>query len=185
MGAAKNSKELESLKEQAKELGISFSPNIGLKALQDKVNLALAKTNNEPKEEPKEVNSDVMKTLSGMRAATRLHRVIVNCLHPDKVNYKVELISVGNTKYGFVTRAIPFGTPWHVEEIIYQYLKNKIFYHTTVKDVRENGIIKKVIIHTKKNMYEVKDLPPLTPEEIEQLALDQSASGRIRDDLDN
>lgn len=184
MGAAKNSKELELLKEQARELGISFSPNIGLESLKNKINIAMAKANvAEP--EAKEENSDVVKTISGMRAATRLHRVIINCLHPDRVNYKVDLVSVGNTKYGFVTRAFPLGSAWHVEDILYKYLKNKTFYHTIVKDIKENGVTKKVILHERKHMYEVRDLPPLTQEEIDKLAVDQSASGRLRDDLDN
>ena len=62
MGAAKNSKELELLKEQARELGISFSPNIGLESLKNKINIAMAKANvAEP--EAKEENSDVVKNV--------------------------------------------------------------------------------------------------------------------------
>ena len=184
MGAAKSSQELDALKEQAKELGITFSPNIGLDALQKKVNYALGSQLTNEETTPKET-TEVQKTLLGIKEATKLHRVIVNCLHPDKRNYSVELISVGNTKYGFVTRAIKLGEPWHIEDILYRYLKNKKYYNNYVKEKTINGIKRYQIINELKNEYEVTDLPPLTMEELEKLKIDQSSSGRIKDDLDN
>jgi len=185
MGAAKSSKELDTLKEQAKELGITFSPNIGLDALQKKIDIALGSANAEETSdsEPSGVKEEtsVQKTINGIKDATKLHRVIVACVHPDKVDLKVEVISVGNTKYGFVSRAIPFNTPWHVEDIIYKYLKSKTFFKTTVTSKTVNGARVQERKTEELQEYNVQDLPPLTKDELAKLALDQTASGRLLD----
>lgn len=185
MGAAKSSKELDALKEQAKELGISYSPNIGLEALQKKVQLALGNSyakQAEPQPEEK-INKEVVQTLSGMKNATKLHRVVINCLNPDKLDLKTEILSVGNTKYGFITRAFRFGVPWHVEDFLYKHLKNKKFFNTRDEIKYINGVKRNRRVTELVPEYEVRDLPPLTQEELKKLALDQSASGRLRDDL--
>lgn len=182
MGAAKSSKELDTLKEQAKDLGITFSPNIGLDALKKKIELTLGSANSDSIPEAEPELTETQKTIKGIKEATKLHRVIVNCLHPDKRDLKVEVIAVGNTKYGFVNRAIYLGTPWHVEDILYKYLKEKKYYKIEVNTKTVNGakIRERKAVPT--NEYDVQDLPPLTKEEIEQLALDQSASGRLKDE---
>lgn len=214
MGAAKKSPKLEMLKNQAKALGITFSPNIGYDKLLEKVkeashnenidalleeagnpepetNTVAVESKSVPVAQPKhELDfdhvtkeelasmSEVERTIFKKKKATRLRRVIVNCLNAKKQDLPGEVITVGNSVLGSITKYIPFGIPWHIPEFIYNnLLERKYLYHgVTTRDLktgREERFTKMM------PEYSIQDLPPLTKEELKQLAQEQAAGNRI------
>lgn len=106
----------------------------------------------------------------------RLLRVNVTCLDPMKKEYKGEIFTVGNDVIGSVKKYVPFNTTdgWHVPAIIVQQLRDKecqIFQsvkNDKGQEIRTGKTIK---------AYIVQELPPLTPEELAELAKVQSAQG--------
>ena len=94
-------------------------------------------------------------------------------MNPGKKEWHGEFISVGSAKLGTFKKFIPFGTgePYHVPRIIYNELKAKQcsqFY--TVKGHGKQKVRKSKLI----NEYVIDELPPITIQELKDLALQQA-----------
>lgn len=169
--------ELSALKARADLLGIQYHPSIGLEKLREKVNTALnAKT---PAEEAKSAEEqEAAERVRLLEEATKLVRIRVNCMNPAKKEWQGEIFSVGNSIVGTHKKFVPYNSEegWHVPHIIYQHLvarECQIF--VTVRDERGNSRRQGKLIKE----FSVDLLPPLTAEELAELARRQAMANSI------
>ena len=172
---------LQALKNKADMLGITYHPSIGLEKLKEKVEAKLAEQPKEdpldagtvPHLQPKESHQD--KVLR----ASKLVRVIVNTRDQNKQDWPGEIISAGNSTVGFFKKYIPFGSEWHVPQIILNTLRSK---KTQVFIPKVDSKGNKTKVPKLINAYTIEVLDPLTVEEVKELAAAQQGSGRIEDE---
>ena len=173
--------ELEALKARASLLGVKFHPSISLEKLREKVNAAMTSTEahaeeaviEEAKEETVGEKRKRLKT-----EALKLVRIRMTCLNPAKKEWEGEIITVGNALIGSVKKFVPFNADdgWHVPYVIYQELKERqcqVFF--TAKDGRGNSVRKGKLIKE----FAIEVLPPLSQEELDELARRQAMSKAI------
>lgn len=200
--------QLVSLKARADMMGITYHPNIGLKALQEKVNIILRmpegttdhaieaghpdNTSNHSEDfveySAEELESGLIKPgtvkLSeaelrnqSIQDARRLVRIRATNMNPNKRDWTGEVLTVSNRVVGTHKKFVPFNgaVPYHVPNMIYQMMKERkcqIF----VSGKGENG--QDVKRAQTMNEFNIEVLPPLTMEEIRDLAQRQAmASG--------
>ena len=172
--------QLAMLKTKADTLGVTYSPNIGVDALREKIN---AKMNgeSEKKEEVKASEAPREKTKMELRQeafleATRLVRCRITCMNPSKADLPGEIFTVSNNVVGAIKRYIPYSEQvdgWHVENMLLDMLKEKQFQQLRTKKGPNNQILPE----TKwVREYAIEELPPLTPEELKVLANKQAAA---------
>lgn len=188
--------ELTVLKERAKSMGLTFSPNIGLAALRGKVNEHLASGdpapagssaddgNDESDANDKDPAPAKIETFAEMRTRVRkeqlrLVRLRIMNMNPEKKDYPGEIFTVANEVVGIVKKFIPYGAAtddgYHVPWIIYKQLRARKFQqHTTRKDPRVPG----GVVHDYRMVpeFNLEVLPDLTQEELDRLAAAQAAA---------
>lgn len=175
--------ELTALKARADLLGLSYHPSIGVEKLRTKINDALA---DEPAEEEPKQPQVVQKKkeslsdqrMSKRREAGQLIRIRVSCMNPAKNEWEGELFTCGNAVVGTYTRYVPFNAEdgWHVPRIIYNMMiERQCQIFTSIRDARGNTTRKGKLIKE----FAIEVLPPLTPEELAELARRQAASHAI------
>lgn len=170
--------ELAALKARADMLGLTYHPSIGVEKLREKVNAALAPPAEEPKVEEAAEESIAARNTRLKREASKLVRIRVTCMNPAKKEWEGEIFSIGNAVVGSFTKYVPFNTEdgWHVPEMIKQMIQDRqcqVFY--TVSDSRGNKSRKGKLIKE----FSVEVLPPLTAEELHDLAQRQAMSNSI------
>lgn len=175
--------ELAALKSRADMMGISYHPSIGLEKLREKVNAAIEGKADETKQETAVAVSASGETEGQRNArlkkeASKLVRIRVSCMNPAKKEWEGEIFSIGNAVVGSFTKYVPFNTEdgWHVPHMMYQMIKDRecqVFY--TVTDSRGNKTRKGKLIKE----FNVEVLPPLTPEELHDLAQRQAMAKSI------
>lgn len=179
--------ELETLKARADRLGIKYHPSIGLDKLREKVAEALAEPSTDAKD--KEPSAPVVggeapaETLGQKRKrlkdeATRLVRIRLTCMNPAKREWDGEIITVGNSLVGSLTKFVPFNAEdgWHVPHMMYLFLKERqcpIFF--TEKSHRGVAVRKSKLIKE----FAIEVLPDLTAEELHDLAQRQAMAKSI------
>ena len=171
--------ELAVLKARADALGISYHPSIGVEKLREKVNAALKK-DEAPQEAP---TADAKETESQRRnrlreEASKLVRIRLTCMNPHKKEWDGEFITAGNSVVGSFTKYIPFNADegWHVPHIIYEQLRDRecqVF--VTVRDSKGNATRKGKTIKE----FAIEVLPPLTEEELKDLAQRQAMAKSV------
>ena len=79
-------------------------------------------------------------------------------------------------------RYIPFNVPWHIEYMLLKELESA--HHFTLEDVMQKAPDGRDIPSEPREIqvksFHIENLPPLTDEELEELAVAQNAQGRIR-----
>lgn len=168
--------ELATLKERADKMGITYSPNIGVEKLKEKINAVL--NINETKSDEVE-DKEEAKRLKQMKNAMKLVRVIVTPTQSTKTELHGEIFTVSNSLVGTVKKYVPFGVEvgYHISQIIYDAIKDKKANHFYTQ--RVNGVdIRK---YRSMPAYNVVVLDPLTEEELKNLADDQRARNAIGD----
>ena len=174
--------ELDALKARANLLGVKFHPSISLEKLREKVNAAVTSEGeaeeapNTPSETKEETIGEKRKRLKA--EALKLIRIRLTCLNPAKKEWDGEIITVGNSLIGSVKKFVPFNADdgWHVPHVIYQQLKERqcqVFY--TATDARGNKVRKGKLIKE----FAIEVLPPLTKEELGELARRQTMAKAI------
>ena len=174
--------ELEALKARANLLGVKFHPSISLEKLREKVNAAV--TSEGEAEEPSNSSPEAKEETIGEKRkrlkteSLKLVRIRLTCLNPAKKEWEGEIITVGNSLIGSVKKFVPFNADdgWHVPHVIYQQLKERqcqIFY--TATDARGNKVRKGKLIKE----FAIEVLPPLTKEELDELARRQAMAKAI------
>lgn len=182
--------ELSTLKARAAQLGISHNANIGVAKLKAKIDTVLNETvpeeeaeeEIEQEDEVAEAKPKVVKlTPAQARAekiqarkkeASKLIRVQVTCMNPNKKDWEGEIISAGSARVGTFTKFVPFNATdgWHLPKILVDMLKAKQFIsRSTEKQGNREVNITKLMPE-----YAINFLPPLTPAELKALAQRQA-----------
>ena len=188
--------ELQQLKQRAKLMGIKFPNNIGLEALKSKVNGALAESGEDDTEfddvtltetEGSKVSQGISpKALAALEKKSlknklsRLVRIRLSSNNPAHQKHQGYLANVGNAEFGQYKKFIPYDTEWHVPYFIFQNLKNERFFQSFVekRNLATGRKTKKSVI---KKEFVVEELPPLTEDELKDLAAQQRATMSIDD----
>ena len=182
--------ELSMLRERAKMMGIRVPPKIGIetlkKKIQDRLDGVTSKENDMEEEvQPKKERAKT-KAETDQEIRERLWKeqlALVRCriynLDPSKRDLKGEIITVANRYIGTVRKFIPFGEAtdngYHIPKIIYEDLKSRKFQQVSTR--QKNGQIEVSTRFVPE--YNIEVLPPLTKEEIQELALKQAAAQRL------
>ena len=173
--------ELTTLKARADLLGISYHPSIGLEKLREKINAA---TSDEAAAAPVKAVAPADEETANQRRirlkkqALELVRIRVTCMNPAKAEWEGEIFTVGNSAVGSVTKYIPFNADagWHVPRIIYtQLVERQCQVFVTKTDSRGNKSRQGKLIKE----FAIEVLPPLTPEELRDLAQRQAMAKSI------
>lgn len=187
--------ELTLLKARAKMMGIQHSNNIGIEALKAKI-----AAHTEPRKEPKDtppvpvpparvaaVAPPTAPTSGPVAQKTlrqklweenmRLVRLRITNLDPKKKDLPGEIITVANRFIGTVRKYVPYGEVteegYHVPYCIYTMLKERRFLNIRITKKRGQE-------HIEQNWapeFALEVLPPLTPAELQKLAIAQKAAG--------
>lgn len=171
------SDELASLKARADMLGIAYHPSIKVEKLREKVNTAMTT----PTAKELELDAAAQEAAEQQKhidEASKLVRIVAVCMNPNKKEWVGEIYTVSNSVVGTFKKYVPFNVDegWHVPNIIYQHLVQRecqVFY--TVKDARGNSVRKGKLIKE----FAINVLPPLTSEELRDLAQKQAMSHAI------
>lgn len=167
MTDTKQPSELETLKQRADDMGIKYSPNIGVDTLRTKVNDAL-----QPKEKAKVVINPTTgsKYQDLVNEATKLIRVRVTNLNPNKKHSDGEFFRTGNSVISTISRFVPFESDTHVEQMLLNLINNRK-YATVREEKTPDG---KKPVRSLRKEFQVEVLPALTKKELEELATEQS-----------
>lgn len=170
--------ELDSLKARADMLGIPYHPNIGVDKLRDKVAAAISTTSAPVVTTAPVVESENAIRGRHMREAAELVRVRVSCMNPNKKEWEGEIFTVGNSVVGTFKKFVPFNIDegWHVPRIIYnQLVERQCQIFVAHKDERGNSTRRSKTIKE----FSVEVLPPLTADELAELARRQAMAHSI------
>ena len=172
--------ELDILKAQADRMGISYKANISLTTLKAKIQLVQDGESLDPEASRVDTTAQEDKAAEVYQEAMKLVRVQITPLDTNKAtNYDCDFFTAGNSIVGNVTRNIPFGRPWHVEQILVNAIKEKTYQQfTTKKNAQGADVV------TKRNVpaYSVVELPPLTAQELKDLADLQARTNALEDE---
>lgn len=172
--------ELDILKAQADRMGIPYKANISLTTLKAKIQLVQEGESLEPEASRVVNTTQEDKAAEVYQEAMKLVRVQITPLDTNKAtNYDCDFFTAGNSVVGNVTRNIPFGRPWHVEQILVNAIKEKTYQQfTTKKNAQGADVV------TKRNVpaYSVVELPALTAQELKDLADLQARTNALEDE---
>lgn len=192
--------ELTMLKARASMMGINFSNNISVATLRKKIEAKMAgePDSSEAEAQPNgleeaakladakiaaPVSAEKPKSLYESQYAEqmKLVRCRILCLNPNKANLPGEIHTVANRVLGAVKKFIPYGEltdeGYHIPYILYKHLEDKRFLHIRTTKDRKTGTPQ---IHTSwAKEFAIEVLPPLTEEELKQLASAQIAAGSV------
>lgn len=168
--------ELTSLKSRADLMGITYHPSIGVDKLREKIAAAMAGT--EDKAETTEDETEGQRRNRQIKEASKLVRIRVTCMNPNKKDWDGEFFTVGNAVVGGFTKYVPFNAEegWHVPQIIYNHLVERqcqIFVNRKTSKggtIREGKLIKE---------FAIEVLPQLSEEELKELARRQAMAGSL------
>lgn len=181
--------ELVALKARADLMSISYHPNIGVEKLRDKINTALVDAPNpDVKVSPNsttaavevaEEETTMQRRIRKRREATELLRIRIQCMNPAKQEWPGEIITVGNSLVGTMSKFIPFADAedgWHVPRMIYNVLlERQCQVFTTINDSRGNKTRKGKLIKE----FAVELMDQMTTEELKDLAQRQALAKSI------
>ena len=198
---------ITALKKEAASLGVKFHPKFGISKLEEKIRqakqdgfTASVEKNKEAEAVPLPKPIKPIKTMPHntivhakppvneskqqrntrlRKEASRLVRVRVTCMNPNKRDWEGEMYSVGNAAVGFHKKFVPFNATdgWHVPFIIYRHMldrKCQVFYNAP--GLRPGDKIRKGKLI---NELSVELLPPLTKEEVAELRTQQAMANNI------
>lgn len=168
------------LKEQADVLGIQYSNNIGLETLKSRIQEKLGNDEESVEEAPTK-KAKPSSRQKAIEEQTKLIRVRITCMNPNKREVPGGIFAVGNKYIGTVRKYIPYNTTedgYHVPNCLLELLKRKKF--TQRIKVKDRSVLGGERIETRTvNEFAIEVLPPLTEAEIKELAEEQRATGRV------
>ena len=172
-------KELDRLKEQADSLGMKYHPSIGLDKL--KINLA------EFEEKPPVFTriTPVVEELTPGQAkmkivkeATKLIRIRVTCMNPNKKEWEGEIFTVSNSVVPTLKKFVPFNAEdgWHVPQMIVNMIEErKCQVFKTVKGPKGEKIRKGHMVPE----FSIEYMDSLTETELGDLAKTQAMANNL------
>lgn len=154
------------LKDEADMMGISYSPNIGFETLRERVNAKKLAG----KTEVTSLSKEERIRQAAYLEAHKLVRCVIACLNPSKQSLTSEHMIVSGEYFGTIKRQVPLGSStsegWHIENAIYQHMKDKKF---TKIETRKNESGRDEQRAYSVPEYTIVVLPPLTEEELDKL----------------
>ena len=172
--------ELDILKAQADRMGIPYKANISLTTLKAKIQLAQEGESLDTPDAKASSTDQEDKADSVYKQAMKLVRVQITPLDTNKAtNYDCDFFTAGNSVVGNVTRNIPFGRPWHVEQILVNAIKEKTYQQFSTK---KNAQGADVVAKRNVPAYSVVELPALTTQELKDLADLQARTNALEDE---
>ena len=159
-----NKTELQLLKEKADALGVEYKANVSAKTISK---LIKEFEEQEEQEDGLTENERIQKT---MEEATKLVRVIITPMDSSKRDYQGDVFSAGNAVVPTMTKYIPFGVEWHVPLIILNTIREKVINRFIAKKDERGREYRE---YQETRAYSIQVLPPLTKEELEELAKSQ------------
>lgn len=193
---------IDVLKERARSLGISHSPNIGEAKLAEKIDqylldtqgindndglddddtedgdLPIKRRQSTPKKSEAEIKADARKQ------AQLLVRVNVTPNDPRCIQLNGELILTGNALTGTIGKFVPFNTPrgYLIPQSILNVLKDRTYTHFRYrKDAYGNDIPYPV----QRKAFNIEIMKPLTQKQIDAIAKRQIAAARWDEEQDD
>ena len=199
--------ELEALKARADRMGLKYHPSIGLETLRGKVNEAIQAAQNGDQNTNTQAGQAPAASTAGAAPAAaapqdplppvyveetpaqkrkrmrneamKLVRIRLTCMNPAKREWNGEMFTVGNSLVGSVTKFVPFNAEegWHVPQIMLNVLRDRqcqVFSNKKTQNgvtMREGKLIKE---------FAIEVLPPLTEQELHDLAQRQAMSGSVQ-----
>ena len=174
-------KTLENLKAKAAQLNVNYHPNIGATKLAEKIKEAMT----EEVPTTPQVNAPMpitngetpqQKIIRKRREASRLVRVRVTCMNPQKREWEGEIFTVSNSLIGTFKKFVPFDNDvgWHVPQIILNMIRERKCQIFVNKKGKGRGKEGKLI-----REFAIEVMTPLTAEELQDLAVQQSISNSI------
>lgn len=160
---------IKTLKAQADQLGIKYSPNIGPDTLDARIKQHLAQATPlsgqvtapvAPTVTPEE--NEAMALERKIKAATRLIRIIATPMDQRKNDgeRQGEYVMGGNSVVGTYKKFIPYGQPVHIEQLLLNVLEEKKFQQRYGKGNQQSREVKE---------FAIQILPDLTPTEVQEL----------------
>lgn len=159
-----NKTELQLLKEKADSLGVEYKSNVSTKTL---TKLIREFEEQEEQDDGLTDNERIKRTLD---EATKLVRVIITPMDSTKRDYQGDVFSAGNSVVPTMTKYIPFGVEWHVPQIILNTIKEKVMNKFIAKKDERGREYRE---YQEAKAYSIQELPPLTKEELQELAKSQ------------
>ena len=175
-------------KEQANFRGISYPNNITTPKLKELVKAKIAEVEATRVVNGRGINSLTKldpKVRENLDKATALVRFRLSVLDPSKQGWTGIRVSAGNDNFTAIQRIIPFNAPvWHAERILVEVLKNMKYQQFTSAKHNRLGNIDNINKPKKLPCFHIEELPPLTEEELKQLAQYQvnSNTGQSEDE---
>ena len=162
--------ELDSLKARATQMGIKFHPSSGVDSLKDKINAALADVKPAPAAdtvvEPG-VETPTQTKIRQKKEATKLVRVRVACMNPNKKEWEGEIFTTGNAVVGTIKKFVKFDEEWHVPSMILDMMDQRrcqVFYTVVNKATRIKSRKGKLV-----KEFAIEILPDLTATQLHDL----------------
>lgn len=163
------------LRSRLAKLGITSSPNASLETLRKKY-AECNSENNSSKIEENSVGNSANIANNSRNEALKLIRLRIKNLNPSKRELHGEIYTFVNNVIGKISKYVPYddaGEAYHVPMVIYHMLKDKKFLQVqTYDDPRTH---QKRIVQSWVPEFSLEVLPPLTSEELEDLAIKQKA----------
>lgn len=192
--------ELTSLQERADQMGLAYKKSFGLDKMRALVNQAVEAT---PAELPdlKSITAaevaaaqDTAAIKAKMiaeetpnqrrwrlrREATKLVRVRVMNMNPNRKEWEGDTYTVSNRNIGTIKRYVPFDVEWHVEQALLNVmLERKCQVFSTRKDQRTGRERKEPRLISE---LSIAILEPLTPKQLKELAQRQAMAAGTQED---
>lgn len=156
--------ELDSVKQIADNMGIKYSPNIGVDKLKEKI-----AEKKGPKKEPVLLSKGA-KYAAIKRDLTQLVRIRVANMDPNQKSWKGTWAMGANKATGTLKKFVPFNSDYHLEKLLFNILRDKKWRETYEVPDGKGGKIKK---NRFVPCYNIEVLKPLTSKELQALADDQ------------
>ena len=169
---------MKALKAEADALGIKYHNSISEATLferialykQEQADLAAVEAIKGADEKKKQDTSAEDAAMAAAKEANKLVRCQIAAMNPQERDIGYKLFDCGNKYTGKIAKVIPFNKPWHVPQIILDYIKEQQF--VTAKMVKGEGG-REVMQTVWAPAYSVNILDPLTDAELKQIAAAQ------------
>lgn len=174
------SEDLEMLKAQADQLGVTYHPNISYEKLRERVkevmdNQETGKVRVSGNETPAERRTRKHKE------AMALVRCLILCNDPAKRDWPGEWLGVSNGAGVQIRKLVPYNQPdkpFHLPRIMVNMLREKQVQVFVSKPGKYGTPVR---VSRSIAAYTITELPPLTAEELADLARSQMARGALDD----
>lgn len=171
--------EMDALRSRADQLGLKIHPNAKAETVRERIQAALAEDSDEVKTDgPSDgavelsVETEQQRKVRLKKQATKLVRIRISCMNPNKREWDGEIFSAGNGVVGQHTKYVPYNVAFHVPQIIFNQIKARmcqVFY--SVRDPRTGQTTRRGKMVEE---FAIEKLNDLTEAELKDLAQRQA-----------